>query len=169
LTPPDAAAELGAAVVSAGRRAPDGRETIAGVRHLPVDVTDETSVRALFDEVGSLNHLFVSASPGAPGPFLEQDVAAARTFIDGKLLGSWACARYAATRMPPGASITFVTGCAVVRPPRNAAMFLNDEPPRTRCDGSPSSGAATSCARHGQTCRSPRSTPPTSPPSLRPC
>jgi NAD(P)-dependent dehydrogenase (short-subunit alcohol dehydrogenase family) len=117
-----AAAELGADVVSAGRRAPDGRETIAGVRHLQVDVTDEVSVRALFEEVGSLNHLFVSASPGAPGPFLEQDVAAARTFIDGKLLGSWACARYAAPRMPAGGSITFVTGCAVVRPPRSAAM-----------------------------------------------
>jgi NAD(P)-dependent dehydrogenase (short-subunit alcohol dehydrogenase family) len=117
-----AAAAQGAEVVAAGRRALDDREPIEGVRHAEVDVTDEASVRALFDGVGSVDHLFVSASPGSPGPFLEQDLAAARTFVDGKLLGSWACARYAAPHMPAGGSITFVTGCAVVRPPGNAAM-----------------------------------------------
>ena len=51
-----------------------------------------------------------------------KDLTAARSFVDGKLLGSWACARYAAPSMPAGGSITFVTGCAVVRPPRHAAM-----------------------------------------------
>jgi NAD(P)-dependent dehydrogenase (short-subunit alcohol dehydrogenase family) len=117
-----AAAAQGAEVVAAGRRALDDREPIEGVRQAEVDVTDEASVRALFDGVGSVDHLFVSASPGSPGPFLEQDLAAARTFVDGKLLGSWACARYAAPRMPAGGSITFVTGVAAVRPPGNAAM-----------------------------------------------
>jgi NAD(P)-dependent dehydrogenase (short-subunit alcohol dehydrogenase family) len=116
-----AAAAEGAEVVSAGRRAGTARESIGGVRQAEVDVTDEASVRRLFEDVGSLDHLLVSASPGSPGPFLEQDLAAARTFIDGKLLGSWMCARYAAPRMPPGGSITFITGCAVLRPPRNAA------------------------------------------------
>jgi NAD(P)-dependent dehydrogenase (short-subunit alcohol dehydrogenase family) len=117
-----AAAAQGADVVAAGRRPVEGRAPIEGVRHAQVDVTDEASVRALFDGLGSLDHLFVSSSPGAPGPLLEQDLAAARTFVDGKLLGSWACARYAAPLMPAGGSITFVTGCAVIRPPRHAAM-----------------------------------------------
>jgi NAD(P)-dependent dehydrogenase (short-subunit alcohol dehydrogenase family) len=117
-----AAAAQGAEVIAAGRRPGAGREPIEGVLQAEVDVTDETSVRALFDGVGTLDHLFVSASPGAPGPFLEQDLTAARTFVDGKLLGSWTCARYAAPRMSVGASITFVTGVAVVRPPGNAAM-----------------------------------------------
>jgi NAD(P)-dependent dehydrogenase (short-subunit alcohol dehydrogenase family) len=117
-----AAAAQGADVVAAGRRPVEGRTPIDGVRHAQVDVTDEASVRALFDGLGSLDHLFVSSSPGAPGPLLEQDLAAARTFVDGKLLGSWACARYAAPLMPAGGSITFVTGCAVIRPPRHAAM-----------------------------------------------
>jgi NAD(P)-dependent dehydrogenase (short-subunit alcohol dehydrogenase family) len=116
------AAGQGAEVTAAGRRALAGRNAIEGVRQAEVDVTDEASVRALFDGVGTLDHLFVSASPGSPGPFLEQDVAAARTFMDGKLLGSWACARYAAPRMSAGGSITFVTGVAVVRPSGNAAM-----------------------------------------------
>jgi len=117
-----AAAAQGAEVVAAGRRGVDGREPIDGVRQAQVDITDEASVRALFESVGELDHLLVSASAGAPGPFLEQDLAAARTFLDGKFLGSWACARYAAPRMPAGGSITFVTGVAVIRPPGNAAM-----------------------------------------------
>jgi NAD(P)-dependent dehydrogenase (short-subunit alcohol dehydrogenase family) len=116
------AAAQGAEVIAAGRRSIAGRERIDGVAQAEVDVTDETSVRALFDGLGTLDHLFVSASPGAPGRFLEQDLTAARTFIDGKLLGSWSCARYAAPLMRAGGSITFVTGVAVVRPPGNAAM-----------------------------------------------
>jgi NAD(P)-dependent dehydrogenase (short-subunit alcohol dehydrogenase family) len=117
-----AAAAQGADVVAAGHRPIAGRESIDGVAQARVDLTDEASVRALFDGVGQVNHVFVSASPGSAGPLLEQDLAAARSFLDGKFLGSWACARYAAPRMPAGGSITFVTGCAVIRPPRNAAM-----------------------------------------------
>jgi NAD(P)-dependent dehydrogenase (short-subunit alcohol dehydrogenase family) len=117
-----AAAAQGADVVAAGRRPVAGREPVEGVRQAEVDVTDEASVHALFDAVGELDHLLVSASTGSPGPFLEHDLAAARTFVEGKFLGSWTCARYAAPRMPAGGSITFITGCAVVRPPRNAAM-----------------------------------------------
>jgi NAD(P)-dependent dehydrogenase (short-subunit alcohol dehydrogenase family) len=116
------AAELGAEVVAAGRRSLDDRAVTEGVRQAQVDVTDESSVRALFDGIGELDHLFVSSAPGTPGPFLEQDLAAARTFLDGKVLGSWSCARYAAPRIRAGGSITFVTGAAVVRPPRHAAM-----------------------------------------------
>jgi NAD(P)-dependent dehydrogenase (short-subunit alcohol dehydrogenase family) len=118
------AAELGATVVAAGRRRFEERDPLAGVTHAHVDTTDEASVKALFDEVGELDHLFVSSSPGSPGPLLEQDLTSARSFIDGKLLGSWMCARYAAPRMGAGGSITFVTGCAVLRPPPHAAMVV---------------------------------------------
>jgi NAD(P)-dependent dehydrogenase (short-subunit alcohol dehydrogenase family) len=118
------AAALGAEVVAAARRPLEAREPLERVRQARVDTTDEASVRALFDEVGELDHLFVSSSPGSPGPILEQDLTTARTFIDGKLLGSWMCARYGAPRMRAGGSITFVTGCAVLRPPRHAAMVV---------------------------------------------
>jgi len=118
------AAELGAAVVAAGRRPLEEREPLAGDTQARVDTTDEAYVQALFAEVGELDHLFVSSSPGSPGPLLAQDLAAASSFIDGKLLGSCMCARYAAPRMRAGGSITFVTGCAVLRPPRHAAMVV---------------------------------------------
>src|SRR5262245_23054079 len=36
--------------------------------------------------------------------------------MTGKFFGSWACARYAAPHIRPGGSITFLTGCASIRP-----------------------------------------------------
>ena len=117
------AARLGAYVVAAGRRRTESRQGAPGVEHVEVEVVDERSVRALFEHVGVLDHLLVTASPGTPGPFLDHDLTTARSFMDGKFFGSWMCARYAAPRMRPGGSITFVTGGAAVRPPRNGSMI----------------------------------------------
>jgi NAD(P)-dependent dehydrogenase (short-subunit alcohol dehydrogenase family) len=118
-----AAAALGAEVVSAGRRPLAQRDSVPGVEAAEVDLTDEESVRMLFDQVGALDHLLVTASAGTPGAFLDQDLATARSFMDGKFFGSWMCARYAAPGMAAGGSITFVTGGAVVRPPAHGSMI----------------------------------------------
>ncbi len=118
-----AATTIGADVVAAGRRPLARRASIAGVRPAQVDITDEVSVRHLFEDVGELDHLVVTASAGTPGAFLEQDLEAARSFMDGKFFGSWTCARYAAPRLRAGGSITFVTGGAVMRPPTHGSMI----------------------------------------------
>ena len=126
-----AAVEAGAEVVVAGRR-PEGAASSGGgegksksksdrapdrFEHAPVDITDEPSIRRLFERVGELDHLLVSATPTAKdGPFLEQDLRAAQAIMNGKFFGSWACARHAAPRMRAGGSITFVTGGAAIRP-----------------------------------------------------
>jgi NAD(P)-dependent dehydrogenase (short-subunit alcohol dehydrogenase family) len=117
-----AAAGLGAEVVSAGRRPLAQRESVPGVEAAEVDVTDEESVRMLFDRVGTLDHLLVTASAGTAGAFLDQDLARGRSFMDGKFFGSWMCARYAAPGLAATGSITFVTGGAVVRPPAHGSM-----------------------------------------------
>src|SRR5262245_25835519 len=119
-----AAIALGADVGAAGRRPLTHREPLPGATPAEVDVTDEASVRHLFDDIGELDHLLVTASAGTPGAFLDQDLAAARSFMDGKFFGSWTCARYAAPRLPDTrGSITFVTGGAVVRPPVHGSMI----------------------------------------------
>jgi NAD(P)-dependent dehydrogenase (short-subunit alcohol dehydrogenase family) len=118
-----ATASLGADVVAAGRRPLAEREAMDRVQQAWVDVPDEDSVRLLFDVVGPLDHLLVTASPGSPAAFLEQDLLEARTFMDGKFFGSWTCARHAAPRLRAGGSITFVTGGAVVRPPDHGSMI----------------------------------------------
>ena len=117
-----AAAAAGAEVISASRRPAPARDSTAGVTHAIVDVTDESSVQALFAGLERVDHLFVSASPGRPGALRDQELATARSFVDGKLLGTWLCARYAAPVMAAGGSMTFITGVAAVRPPGNAAL-----------------------------------------------
>ena len=121
-----AAAEASAEVVVAGRRPPGARAPEAWkdqVTEVVVDVTDERAVRDLFQGIGKLDHFLVTATPPAsPRPFLEQDEATARSFLDGKLFGSLACARHAAPRMRSGGSITFLTGCAAIRPRPGLSM-----------------------------------------------
>jgi NAD(P)-dependent dehydrogenase (short-subunit alcohol dehydrogenase family) len=122
-----AAAAAGADVVAAGRRAARERAAAAPgpgrVEEAVVDVTDEASVRALFERQAALDHLVATAAPpGSSTPFMEQDLADARRYLDAKLFGAWACARYAAPLMPAGGSITFLTGAAAVRPARGAAV-----------------------------------------------
>jgi NAD(P)-dependent dehydrogenase (short-subunit alcohol dehydrogenase family) len=118
-----AALAQGAEVVAAGRRPPALRELAPGAQQAVVDVTDEGSVQALFQNVGELDHPLVTASPGSPGAFLEQDLASARTYMDGKFFGSWTCARFAAPHLRARGSITLVTGGAVIRPPTRGSMI----------------------------------------------
>ena len=123
-----AAADAGADVVVAGRRPVADRPAIdagaGSIQHAVVDNGDEASVKALYEQVGDLDHLFVTAAPapGSWGPLLEQDLATARQYLDGKFWGSWLNARYAAERMREGGSITFLTGCSVIRPVAGASI-----------------------------------------------
>ena len=124
-----AAARAGARVVIAGRRPLGARAAFAAgagtVDHAIVDVTDEASVRALFERSGALDHLVVTAAPaaGAAGAFLAGDLGELRRYLDDKLLGSVACARWAAPRIRPGGSITFLTGVAAVKPRAGMVMI----------------------------------------------
>lgn len=122
-----AAAAAGATVVVAGRRPPAVRDRSDADRftHVVLDVTDEASIAAAFEAIGALDHLLVTAAPppGPGGGFLDQDLAAARRYLDAKLLGSWVCARHAAARIRPGGSIAFLTGCAAIRPRIGASMI----------------------------------------------
>jgi NAD(P)-dependent dehydrogenase (short-subunit alcohol dehydrogenase family) len=118
-----AAAAAGAEVIVAGRRPAAARDD-AAARHVVLDVTDEPAVARFFAELGALDHLFVTATPpAAVAPFLQQDLAAAQAFMNGKLFGSWACARHAAPHLRAGGSITFLTGCASIRPRRGIAVI----------------------------------------------
>jgi NAD(P)-dependent dehydrogenase (short-subunit alcohol dehydrogenase family) len=121
-----AAAHHGATVIIAARRqdaVQEAADSVAGdVVPATVDVTDEDSIRDLFGGLGRLDHLFVTASPGSPGAFLEQDVAAAHVYMEGKFFGSWACARYAAPVLAAGGSITFLSGGLAARPEVGTTM-----------------------------------------------
>ncbi|MEJ1938527.1 SDR family oxidoreductase, partial [Nostoc sp. NIES-2111] len=99
-----ALAKDGWSVALAGRRADALQETAAkaGPKALPVptDVTDEASVKALFDrtaaEFGRVDMVFNNAGAVAPGvPPDELTVAQWQSVVDVNLTGSFLCAREA--------------------------------------------------------------------------
>jgi NAD(P)-dependent dehydrogenase (short-subunit alcohol dehydrogenase family) len=116
------AQQAGARVTVAGRRPVQERPVDTDFAQAVVDVTREESVKALFDSLGGLDHLLVTAAPAPSSLAAGGDFSEQRAYVDAKLYGSWMSAHYAAPHMAAGGSITFVTGCAVVRPPRGAPM-----------------------------------------------
>lgn len=115
-----AAHAAGATVVVASRRiaSAEERPDLAEFLQISVDIRDESAVRAAFDTIGALDHLVVTASPdlGSWGSFMDADMNGVRSYMEGKFLGSWACARHSAPHLKPGGSITFLTGGLAVRP-----------------------------------------------------
>ena len=77
-----------------------------------VDIMSEESIERLFEAVGSLDHLVITASEAAMGRFREIDTADARRFFDSKFWGPYSVARRAAPQIRHGGSITFFSGAA---------------------------------------------------------
>ena len=123
----EAAASAGARVVAFGRRPPGKDVTYDGggsIHYESLDMTDDAAVASAFAGLGGIDHLLVTATPPAPGgKFLDQSYEQAAAAVNGKLLGSWSCARHAVAHMNASSSITFTTGGVVVRPRIGAAMI----------------------------------------------
>ncbi len=104
---------LGARVIAIGRdRA--RLAAAAGAHTLEIaacDIADEAQVAALLRDIGTLNHVVVTAG-GVVGasPLTALDFDAARDAIATKLHGSLLVAKHAAPRLAPGGSIGFTTG-----------------------------------------------------------
>lgn len=115
-----AAHAAGANVVVASRRQTSAAERpdLAAFEQINLDVRDEAAVREAFDAIGAFDHLLVTAAPDIMswGKFADEDMRGVRSYMEGKFLGSWACARYASPHLAPGGSITFLTGGTGARP-----------------------------------------------------
>lgn len=109
-----AAHAAGAAVTVASRRntSIEERPDLAPFEQISLDIRDEAAVRNAFDIIGHLDHLVVTAAPdiGSWGAFMDEDMRGVRSYMEGKFLGSWACARYATPHLASTGSITFITG-----------------------------------------------------------
>jgi NAD(P)-dependent dehydrogenase (short-subunit alcohol dehydrogenase family) len=115
-----AAQAAGATVIVASRRiaALDQRPDLAGFEQVSLDMRDESSVRTAFDAIGTFDHLVVTAAPdlGTWGGFMDADMQGVRSYIEGKFLGTWASARYAAPHLRANGSMTFLSGGMAARP-----------------------------------------------------
>lgn len=90
-----------------------GRERVRTHR---VDIAREQSVAALFDVVGPLDHVVVTAADmrHGYGALTELPTTDARTVFDIKILGPWLVAKYAAEQLR--GSLTLTSGIAAYRP-----------------------------------------------------
>jgi NAD(P)-dependent dehydrogenase (short-subunit alcohol dehydrogenase family) len=122
-----AAAEAGAAVTVASsspskvdaalERLPEGTQGRA------VDVRREEDVAALFEQVGALDHLVITAGDAfAPKPVAQTSLEEVRRGLDVRFLGAIAAVQHALPRMRAGGSIGFTSGQVAVRPIPGAAL-----------------------------------------------
>lgn len=100
---------IGQAVATELSRRP-GR-VIAASRRNGLDVTDPASLERFFTQLGTFNHLVITAGSQAPGgPFLSLDPLAAKTAFDTKFWGTLAIIRAAAPFLRSDGSITLTSG-----------------------------------------------------------
>lgn len=115
-----AAAAEGARVVITGR----SREKLkAAQAELPpetiaesLDVSDEAGTRALFERIGHLDHLYITAATVTLSSGIANDSATLRPSMDTRFWGSLYAAKYGAPHMKNGGSITFTSGVSGWRP-----------------------------------------------------
>jgi NAD(P)-dependent dehydrogenase (short-subunit alcohol dehydrogenase family) len=125
----------GASVTIAGRsedRLRRAAETIASTHNttapnrlqsIVADVTDEASIRKLFEGEPRVDHLFLPAGELRPGggDALASDLQGLRAILESRLLGVALVVRHARPKMA-GGSITLMSGLYSTRPARGGAF-----------------------------------------------
>ena len=122
-------AALGADIVvasSSGARVDAARRDLpAGAVAVTVDVTDEEQVAALFEQVGSFDHLVYTAGDWGPlggSRLRELDLGRAGQVFAVRFWGALAAAKHAHASIAPGGSITLTDGLIAHRPRPGAAV-----------------------------------------------
>jgi NAD(P)-dependent dehydrogenase (short-subunit alcohol dehydrogenase family) len=92
------------------------RELSPEVVAVPLDVADEAGTRTLFERLGRIDHVFITAGAVSFGRGLVPDTAALRPALDTRFWGALYAAKYAAPKMERSGSITLMSGTAAVRP-----------------------------------------------------
>jgi NAD(P)-dependent dehydrogenase (short-subunit alcohol dehydrogenase family) len=116
-----AAEREGAAVVIASSRRERLDRALAALRSGAegevVDVADEAQVRALFERIGTFDHLVFTAGENLQlEPLAAMQVERARGFVNVRFWGAFMAAKYGSPRIRPGGSITLTNGIAGLRP-----------------------------------------------------
>lgn len=107
-------------VVIASRGAEKRRETVEALGDratgLEVDLADGDDVEAFFDDVGTFDHLVLTAAHIPNGGFLESDADDVRRAFEVKGLGYFRAAKAAADYIRSDGSITMISAISAVEP-----------------------------------------------------
>lgn len=126
------AAAAGARVIAAGRRAAPA-DLPASIETAQVDIGDDASVARLFERVGPIDHLVVTAGPVIGSAKLANlDIADAMAAFNIKFFGQMRVAQRALGSLRPAGSITLTSGLlarkaapgALVKATMNAATEI---------------------------------------------
>lgn len=110
--------DAGAKVVAAGRDRTALTEAYAGepgISTETVDLTDEVSVAALGERLGSIDHVVSTASARARGRLADLDRDAIRLSFDTKVIGPLVLAKHFAPRLNEGGSFVLFSGVAATK------------------------------------------------------
>jgi NAD(P)-dependent dehydrogenase (short-subunit alcohol dehydrogenase family) len=110
--------DAGAQVIAAGRspeRLAAAYDGELGVSIEAVDLTDEASIAALAERLGSVDHVVSTASARARGLIADLDRDALRLSFDTKVIGPLMLAKHLAPRMNEGGSFVFFSGVAAAK------------------------------------------------------
>ncbi|HEY0999959.1 MAG TPA: SDR family oxidoreductase [Streptosporangiaceae bacterium] len=88
----------------------------------PVDIGDPAQVARLFERVGTLSHLIVTAADLPYGPVVSLSEDSMVRAVRSKILGPLFAAQQAAPRITKPGSITFTSGIAASRPAPGGAL-----------------------------------------------
>jgi NAD(P)-dependent dehydrogenase (short-subunit alcohol dehydrogenase family) len=113
-----AARDAGASVVAAGRDQGKLSDAYAGEPEISaetVDLTDEASIAALGERLGTVDHVVSTASARARGRLADLDRDAIRLAFDTKVVGPLMLAKHLAPRMGEGGSFVIFSGVAAVK------------------------------------------------------
>ena len=113
-----AALDAGAHVVVAGRNQetlPAAYASEPGIGTEVVDLTDEASIAALGERLGSVDHVVSTASARARGRLADLDRDAIRLSFDTKVIGPLMLAKHLTPRMNEGGSFVIFSGVAAAK------------------------------------------------------
>ncbi|MDE1011744.1 MAG: SDR family oxidoreductase [Paraburkholderia fungorum] len=116
-----AALAAGASVTVVSSRSERVTEAIAGLGErangYTVDLSKESAVRGLFEQVGAFDHLVYSAGDALQiGALADMNLDTVRQVFEVRVFGAIAAVKHAAPYLRPGGSVVLTSGIASLRP-----------------------------------------------------
>ncbi|KJH70188.1 SDR family oxidoreductase [Aliterella atlantica] len=82
------------------------------VKAIATDVMDELAIKQAFVEIGTFDHLFISAQDASTAPLLEITMEQLRPTLDSKIWGAFHVVKHSVSQIRPNGSIVFISGLA---------------------------------------------------------
>jgi NAD(P)-dependent dehydrogenase (short-subunit alcohol dehydrogenase family) len=114
------ATAAGAQTIVAGRNEAKLKAAVSSINGdvtaYPVDLTDDASVKSLFDRVGTFDYLVITGPAPNFGHFLELDTEQVHQEFEGKFWGQYRAVKYAAPHLNKEGAIVLMSGAYSARP-----------------------------------------------------